>query len=261
MTENEQKESQMRAYENRDSILPGDMLYMPCASADNEFALFDLPSGTLAIAQGKEGICEGERVKITCVSQTVKANRYGPFVDYGFTVDPTGGYVTINGPDAQSLVRTVKPVKIANRDILPLRELLGVMQNVRQAEKMQMWQRVRMQKITASLSDMPGGGGNKGLDDAISTLDELNREQISMCRQYIRSMRRAQRILDGIPNGTMRAFVVMKYVMGISDSEIRRELCMTRRGFDRAVHAVQDAPDMASVKWQERYLFEGAGIQ
>ena len=256
MNEQEMKERQQRAYDNRDSILPRDSLYMTCADADNEIALFDFPGGPLAVSQGKEPICKGNCVKITCVSQTIKANGYGLFVDYGFTVLPTGGFVTINGPDAQSLVRNAKPVKIANRDIPLLREVLPIMQNINQTERLREWQSERMTKITAGLSGMPGGGGRKGLDDALSVLDELERNQIKACSEYGRILRRAQGVLNQIQSISMRAFVMMKYVMGIPDAEIRRELGMTRRGFERALRAVQNAPDMASVKWQEKYILE-----
>ena len=257
MTEQERKDRQQRAYENRDSILPRDVLYMTCTDANSQHAFFDLPSGTLPISQqGSEIIRKGDCVKITCASQIIKANGYGLFVDYEFTVYETGISVIINGPDAQSLVRTVRPVKINNRDIPVLRDVLAVMQSVNRTEQLHEWQRGRMVKITASLTGMPGGGERKGLDDAVSILDELGRDQIRECREYGQHLRRAQRILNEIESRSMRAFVMMRYVIGVPDAEIRRELGMTRRGFSRAVRAVQDAPDMASVKWQERYILE-----
>ena len=257
MNEQEMKERQQRAYDNRDSILPRDTLSMVCSDASSEYARFKMPGETLTISQGgKEIIRKGERVKITCTSQIIKANGYGLFVDYEFAVHETGGTVTINGPDAQSLVRTVKPVKIRNQDIPLLREVLSAMQSVCQAEQLREWQRGRMLKITASLSGMPGGGERKGFDDALSTLEDLGNDQIRACKEYSQSLRQAQRVLNEIENRNMRAFVMMKYIMGVSDTEIRRELGMTRRGFDRAIHAVQDAPDMASVKWQEKYILE-----
>ena len=49
----------------------------------------------------------------------------------------------------------------------------------------------------------------------------------------------------------------MRYVMQISDAEIRRELNMSRRGFERAKKCVETAPSMAAVKWQERYIVRG----
>lgn len=257
MTEQEIRERQQATYDNRDSILPRDVLYMTCSDANSQHAMFEMPGATLTISQtGSEIIRKGDRVKITCAKQIIQENGYGLFVDYVFTVYETGASVLINGPDAQSLVRTVRPVKINNRDIPVLRDVLAVMQTINRTEQLHDWQRGRMVKITASLSGMPGGGERKGLDDAVSILDELGRDQIRECREYGQHLRRAQRILNEIESRSMRAFVMMRYVIGVPDAEIRRELGMTRRGFSRAVRAVQDAPDMASVKWQERYILE-----
>lgn len=257
MTEQETKDRQRRAYENRDGILPGDVLTAKCARIEDPYAIIDFGENALVLSQpeGSE-IKAGDTIRLRCRAQTVRANGYGLYVDYQFTVEATGELCTISGPDAQSLVRTVKPVKIANRDIPLLREVLSVMQSVNRTEQLQEWQRERMVKITASLSGMPGGGGRKGLDDAVSILDELRESQVRACKEYAHALRRAQRVLNGIESRNMRAFVMLKYVMGVPDAEIRRELNLTRRGFDRAVRAIQDAPDMASVKWQERYILE-----
>lgn len=257
MTEQEKKGRQRRAYENRDSILPGDVLTAKCARIEDPYAVIDFGENALVLSQ-PEGVAikTGDTIRLRCRAQTVMANGYGLYVDYQFTVEATGERCTLAGPEAQSLVRTVKPVKIANRDIPLLREVLSVMQSVYRTEQLQEWQRERMVKITASLSGMPGGGGRKGLDDAVSVLDELQESQVRACKEYAHALRRAQRVLNGIESRNMRAFVMLKYVMGVTDAEIRRELNLTRRGFDRAVRAIQDAPDMASVKWQERYILE-----
>lgn len=255
MTEQEIRERQQRAYENRDSILPRDVLTMTCTDADDKHAYFRFPSGeTLTISQDKASSYTVGKVKITCETQVVKANVYGLFVDYGFAVSDTGDHVTINGPDAQSLVRTVRPVKIQNRDIPPLLEVFSAMQQVMRTEELREWQYGRMLKITASLSDAPGGGGPKGIDSPLSILDDIQKTQIEECREYARFLRRAQKILNSIESRTMRAFVMMKYVMKLSDTEIRQELNLTRRGYERARRAVQDAPCMEAVKWQEKYI-------
>jgi hypothetical protein len=145
---------------------------------------------------------------------------------------------------------------IRNRDIPILAEVLSIMQLVNKTEEMRDWQRDRAVHITANLSGMPRGGGMTGLDEAVAALDELDRQQAQECREYAQHLRRAQRILNGIESRTMRAFVMMKYVMDMRDADIRRELNMTRWGFDRARRSVEDAPDMAAVKWQERYILE-----
>lgn len=145
-------------------------------------------------------------------------------------------------------------VVVHNRDIPLLQEILPVMQLVERTEELRGWQRGRAEKITANLTGMPRGAGGLGLDGVVAALDELDRNQASECREYACRLRAAQRILNQIESLTMRAFVMMKYVMGLRDGEIRRQLNMSRRGFERARRSVEEAPDMASVKWKERYI-------
>lgn len=148
-----------------------------------------------------------------------------------------------------------RPVEVRNRDIPLLSEILYIMQMVRQIEERRDWQRDRMTNITQHLSGMPGGGGlPKGLDDAFALLSEIDEEHEALCKEYVRQLKMAQKILNGIESRTMRTFVVMKYVMDVPDVKIRQELNMTWRGFDRARRAVEEATCMAAVKWHERYI-------
>lgn len=147
------------------------------------------------------------------------------------------------------------PVAVRNKDIPLLTEILYIMQDVSLLEQRRDWQRDRMTSITQHLTGMPGGGGlPKGLDSAFAILAEIDEEHEAQCKEYARQLRKAQKILNGIESQTMRTFVVMKYVWDVPDVKIRQELNMTWRGFDRARRAVEDAPNMAAVKWQERYI-------
>ena len=147
------------------------------------------------------------------------------------------------------------PVAVRNKDIPLLTEILYIMQDVCLLEQRRDWQRDRMTSITQHLTGMPGGGGlPKGLDSAFAILAEIDEEHEAQCKEYARQLRKAQKILNGIESRTMRTFVVMKYVMDVPDVKIRQELNMTWRGFDRARRAVENAPNMAAVKWQERYI-------
>ena len=147
------------------------------------------------------------------------------------------------------------PIVVCNRDIPLLSEILYIMQDISQIEKRRDWQRDRMTNITQYLSGMPGGGGlPKGLDDAFALLSEIDEEHEARCKEYVRQLKMAQKILNGIESRTMRTFVVMKYVMDVPDVKIRQELNMTWRGFDRARRAVEGATCMAAVKWHERYI-------
>lgn len=257
LTEQEQEAKQKEAYKNRECLQPGDVIGLKCSKADRMFAYFELQSGTLATCQeaGKE-VKKGDILHLECRAATVGKNGYGPFVDYSFCARETGHTMIINGPDAQALAeKRLAPTVVYNRDIPLLAEVLSVMQAICQIERRRDWQRARMTHITQNVTGMPGGGGSsRGLDEAFSVLDELDHEQQAECRDYVRQLRRAQKILNGIGSQKMRTFVVMKYVMGCSDNEIRNELNLTRRGFDRARRSIESAGDMASVKWQERYI-------
>jgi len=152
------------------------------------------------------------------------------------------------------------PVTIRNRDIPLLASVLSVMQDVCMVEQQRQWQRDRLTNITPRLTGMPGGGGlPKGLEEAFAAISELEENQANECIKYAEVMKKAQEILNGIESENMRTFVKMKYVFDTPDTDIRRELNMTRRGFDRARKCVEDAPNMASVKWQEKYVVAKKG--
>ncbi len=143
---------------------------------------------------------------------------------------------------------------VRNKDIPLLASTLSIMQEIYQIEQRREWQKDRMLNITQHLTGMPGSRSPRGLDDAFADLSELDYEQEKECRGYARQLRKIQKILNSIESHTMRTFVDMKYVMFVSDAEIRKELNMTRRGFDRARSCIESAPCMAAVKWQERYI-------
>lgn len=148
-----------------------------------------------------------------------------------------------------------RPIMVRNKDIPLLANIFCIMQDITSLEQRRDWQKCRMLNITQHLTGMPGGNGlPKGLEDAFAILAEIDAEHEAKCREYARKLKKAQKILNSIESQTMRTFVVMRYVMSVPDAKIRQDLNMTRRGFDRACRAVEDAPDMASVKWHERYI-------
>ena len=147
-----------------------------------------------------------------------------------------------------------EPVKIRNKDIPLLADVLCIMQEIRQLEERREWQQGRLYNITQHLTGMPGGGNPAGMDGVFAILSEIDEEHKQRCEEYVRQIKKAQKILNSIETRSMRTFVLMKYVMDTPDTEIRKELNMTRRGFDRARKAVETAPCMAAVKWQERYI-------
>lgn len=151
-------------------------------------------------------------------------------------------------------------VMVRNRDIPLLADIVRIMREIVCIEERREWQRERMLHITRHLTGMPPAKGMaKGFEDVMAMLSELDGEHEAKCREYVRMMKRAQRILNGIDSGTMRTFVLLRYVMDAADVDIQREMNMTRRGFERARRAVEDAQEMAAVKWTERYFVQNAG--
>lgn len=153
--------------------------------------------------------------------------------------------------------RTQEPRIIKNRDIPLLSRVLCVMQDVCSLEKRCEWQRDRMFSITQNLSGMPGGKGMPtGFDAAFAAIDGINEEHREQIAAYTRELKAAEKIINSIPSRTMRTFVTMLYIENIPAVTVQRELNMTRRGFENARNAVEQAQDMASVVWRERYYVE-----
>lgn len=150
-----------------------------------------------------------------------------------------------------------EPRIIKNRDIPLLSRVLYVMQDVCSLETRQEWQRERMYNITQKITGMPGAKGQpNGFDAAFAALDELCDEQRGRIAAYMRELKTAEKIINSIESRTMRTFVVMMYVDEIPSTVIQKELNMTRRGFENARNAIEQAEDMASVVWRERYMLE-----
>ena len=148
---------------------------------------------------------------------------------------------------------TASPIR--NRDIKTLTNVKYIMAEIQRIEERCEWQRARQNNITQHLSGMPhGSGGNKGLDDAFSVLWEVEKEHEEKCREYASQIRAAKRIMNSIPTQSMRTFVDMRYVMGVSDVDIRKELGMSKRGFYRAREAIEQARTMAEVRWPEKFI-------
>ncbi len=148
-----------------------------------------------------------------------------------------------------------EPIKVNNKDIPLLSRVLYIMQDIALLEKKQIFQRDIMLNITQHITGMPSGKGTaRGIDDMLGILSELGSEYNEKVREYTRDLKTAERIINGIPSVTMRTFVTMRYMFGMPKKTIMRELNLSRWGFDRAVRAVENAPNMASVKWHERYI-------
>ena len=102
---------------------------------------------------------------------------------------------------------------------------------------------------------MPSGKGPaKGFDSVYAAMDSLNEDQREKLLAYTKELERAEKIINGIQSQTMRTFVLLMYVDGLSPDKVREELNMTEWGFRKARDCIEKAPDMGSVIWQERYV-------
>lgn len=148
-----------------------------------------------------------------------------------------------------------RPAHVRNRDIPTLARVLCLMQEIEQLEKLREWQRDRMHCLSQHLSGMPRGGGMpKGIDEGIAALDSIDREHKKKCVEYAKQLREAQKLVARIESANMRTFVTMKYIMDIPEAQIMKKLGWSRRGIERARYCVENAPCMAAVKWQERFI-------
>lgn len=140
---------------------------------------------------------------------------------------------------------------IVNKDIDVLRKIMYTMQQVRSLEERANWEKDRMNNVTSHLSFSPRGGGiPSGLDRAFAALSELEDKHKSEAVRYTKELKHAESILNGIESLEMRTFVMMMYVEQLPITEVRERLNMSRRHFDSARKAVEEAENMRSVVWR-----------
>ena len=137
-----------------------------------------------------------------------------------------------------------------NRDIKLLQEVSSIMALADETEQRMNWEHDKIMNITPHLTGMPGGGGlPKGIDDALCSLHDAEQAHMFSLRRYTRAIRRADEIVHGIENAEMRAFVVMRYLKGMTDVAVRRELKMSEYALKAARECVESAERMDDVKW------------
>ena len=133
-----------------------------------------------------------------------------------------------------------EPIQIRNRDIPLLSRVLYVMQAVSSTEQKRMW-----------LQDRPGEP--KGLDAPFAAIGETEERYEQECAEYMAELYRAEEILNAIPSDTMRVFVTMRYLLDMSRKEIMGRLNLKRWRYEEMCESIEQADDMKSVVWKERY--------
>jgi len=149
--------------------------------------------------------------------------------------------------------RIERQTLVKNQDIIRLSRVLYAMQDVSVTEQKRMWQQDRLWNITQRLTGMPGGRGvPSGFDKTFAAIGEIEERYERECAEYVKELKRAEEILNGISSSTMRTFVTMRYVLGMTNKEIMARLNMKRHRYENLCRMIEDAPDMAaaSEKWE-----------
>lgn len=152
---------------------------------------------------------------------------------------------------------TREPIKIRNRDVLLLSRVLYTMQAISATEEKRLWQQDRLWHITQKITGMPGGGGEpSGLDKHFAAIGEIEERYEMELSNYDDALQTAEAILNAIPSPTLRTFVTMLYVLNIPNREIMTRLNMRRKTFDGLRRSIEQAQDMKSVIWPERFTLK-----
>lgn len=142
---------------------------------------------------------------------------------------------------------------ICNKDIPVLVEVLSIMQEIRRLEERKQWVGDRMINVTQHLSWTAGGGGKHDFSDGYADLQEVEAEIDAKLSEYRQRLAKAEAVLNGIADLNMRTFVAMLYVEKFTSKKVMTELNMSRRTFDNARSAIENAPDMARAQWRGNF--------
>lgn len=151
-----------------------------------------------------------------------------------------------------------KEIEVNNADIIVLQRIFYAMQDVCTTEERRQWEEDRMLAITQRLTRMGGGSGGVpgGIDAGLAAIEEAEAKHGARLIAYKKELERAEKILDGISNPNLRTFVILMYVHMLPGEEVRKRLNMTEYGFKRARRLIEQAPDMASVEWTDKYILK-----
>lgn len=164
---------------------------------------------------------------------------------------------TETGGEGRGRTGTREPIPVRNRDIPMLSRVLYIMQAVSSTEQKRMWLQDRLWNMTQRITGMPGGGGEpKGLDAPFAAIGETEEAYGQECAEWMAELKRAEDILNGIPSETMRVFVTMRYLLDMSRKEIMGRLNLKRWRYEEMCQAIEQAEDMQSVVWKERYILQ-----
>lgn len=109
--------------------------------------------------------------------------------------------------------------------------------------------------------------GDVSAADAISDVDAVHKKlaenealyarRIEACAKAIRD---AEETLARIENPGMRLFVTLLYERGETHKYVMAKLGLSRRSFEKLRKTVEDAPDMASVVWADKWVLDASSL-
>lgn len=160
------------------------------------------------------------------------------------------------GDEMPKRMENGKEIEVNNADIIALQRVFYVMQDVCTTEERRQWEEDRLFAITQRLTRMGGGSGGVpgGIDAGLSAIEEAETKHMAKLMEYSRELERAEEILCSISNPNMRTFVILLYVHQLPGEEVRKRLNMTDYGYKRARKKIEQAQDMASAEWNDKYV-------
>lgn len=143
--------------------------------------------------------------------------------------------------------------EIKNKDILLIQEVRYLKMDIISLEDRLHWERERRKNISQSLSMAVGGGPKMGMDDAYAEISEMEKKHATLVKRYCRAVQKAEQIIAGIQSHQLRTLVEMLYLDDLPVNVVQSTLRMNRWSFENARKMVEEAENMESVRWHDRY--------
>ena len=142
---------------------------------------------------------------------------------------------------------------VRNKDIPLLTQIFYIMQDIRSLQHRSEFNDEQLYSTTKRLTGMPGGGGlPHGFDSILVELEEVNREYGEKIAKYVKDLRKAEKILNGITDNRLYTFVRLVYVDQVAQAEAIRDMELTEYQFNKIRKNIEDAEDMQKAVWVEK---------
>lgn len=151
-------------------------------------------------------------------------------------------------------------IVVNNRDIPKIEKVLCIMREMKEIEKRIDEIYERMTNTTQHLSPLPRSGQPPaGMEIAFGKIDEWQEKSRNRMNEYMDVLEEAEEILNGIGNYKMRLMVMLKYMQNAPNREIKEALGMSEWEFRKAKECIENARDMKSIRWKDKYIVGDGG--